>query len=345
MLGFRTADVARPENRPAEDGKQRRQEREPRREHDGDADGQGRTHALVQPELGQRHAREGGDDRESREGDRLADSSYGALDRVRTGQATAQLFANPEDKEDAVVRARAQDEDDQHELGYRGDLDPGARRLGDHRPGERQDEHRRNQSQHGRQQRSIGEDEEDEDEQQREGLGPILRRPGGLGVVNLVRDFAGEMNLHPGRRGRGCGTADGVDERLGPGDVGERHDLRLDQNLPRRAVAGDAQIHHDLDRVDAPEPRREGVDGGVVRRSEAAISDGDEGRSAEVDVDERGGHVRGLDARHGCRQESARGVLRDTAQSGQALDRHDRYQDPGDESGRSRHRSGQRSGS
>ena len=46
-------DLARPEDRPAEDREHRRQEGQAGQEHQGDAHREGRAHALVQAELGQ----------------------------------------------------------------------------------------------------------------------------------------------------------------------------------------------------------------------------------------------------------------------------------------------------
>ena len=78
-------DVARPEDPPTADGQQRRKQGEPRPQHQGDADRERRTHALVQPELGQSDTRQSGDDGERRERDRLADPSDRTDDGVWPG--------------------------------------------------------------------------------------------------------------------------------------------------------------------------------------------------------------------------------------------------------------------
>ena len=139
------------------------------------------------------------------------------------------------------------------------------------------------------------------------------------------------MNLQPCRcscRGR---IADGIDEGFCSRDVGERHDLRFDEDLPGRVIAGNARVHHDLDGVDPFDPGLEGVYRGIVRRRQAPVANRNQSRGPEVDVQEGRSHVRRLNARHVGGQESARRVLGDAAQGGQRLDGQNRDGYPGDD--------------
>ena len=133
--GFARAGLglARPEHRPAENGQQRREQGQPGQQHHADADGKRDAQVGVEVEGGGQQGQQGRDDGGGRERDRLADPFHRRDHRLLLVLARTQVLAHPEDEEQAVVRARAEDQHDQQDLGQRRHLEAVLRGLGHQR--------------------------------------------------------------------------------------------------------------------------------------------------------------------------------------------------------------------
>ncbi len=330
MLVLAGLHAARPEDGTAEDREECREQRQAGQQHQEDADGECGTHALVQPELRQRQGNERGDDGERGERDRFADAGHRALDRLVWRQPVPQLLANAEDEEDAIVRPGPQDQHDQDELGDPRDLDAELRGLGDDGTGQHQDERRWNQGQDRSEEGAEGQHQQDDDEQERVALGPILRSARRLDRVDLRRQLARQVNHQAGiRAGRDERRAHVVDELVTLATAAELRNVGFDQQLAGRAVGRDAQVDHRDDVRQRPDVRRDLVDRDVVRGRQPTRAGGDHGGRRQARVLERGGHLGRLHAGQMRGQEPAGRVLRDARERGQELHGEDGDQDPG----------------
>ena len=203
--------LARPEHRPAEDGQQRGEQGEPGQQHHADADGQRDAQVGVELEGGGEQGQQGRDDGGGGERDRLADPFHGRDHRLLAVQACAQVLAHPEDEEQAVVRARAEDQHDQQDLGQRRDLQPVLRGLGHERARDGDGEDGRDQRDERREQRPEDQQQQPDDEDDRQQL-DLAVRVARLGLlVHVDRDRAGQV--HGQARGR---AVPGDRRRAGP---------------------------------------------------------------------------------------------------------------------------------
>ncbi len=203
--------------------------------------------------------------------------------------------------------------------------------FGDHRARQDEDEGRGDERHDRRQHGAEGEHEQDDDEQERQLLGLVLRGAGRSDGIDLDRQLAGQVDLQAGlssaARERG---PDVVDHALGFGTGTERDDRRLDERLPGLAVARHAEIDHGLDVIDGADPTLDGIDRGVVGRGQAAIAGGDERRRRERHVLEGSRHTGRLHARSARGEETTGRVLGDIAQRRQQPDGQDGDDEPGE---------------
>ena len=163
-----------PEHGSAEDGEEGRKQGQTGQEHETDRDRQGRTQALIEGELGQHQAEECDDHRHCGERDRLSDRADGLDHRRMWLEAPPELLPDAKDKEEAVVGARPQHQDDQKHLGYHRNLDPDVGGFGDHRTREREHQGRGQEGDERSQQSPEGDQKESDDEHHREELGQVL---------------------------------------------------------------------------------------------------------------------------------------------------------------------------
>ena len=227
----------RPEHGPAEDGQQGRQQGEVGEQGHGDPDGQRRAESLVEAEGGDDHGRQGGDDGESREGDRLAHLGEREGHRVVVREAPADLLADAEDEEEAVVGAGPEHHHHQQDRGEVGDLDADVGRRGDERLGGDQGDARGQQGHERGEQGPEGEEEQEQDEHDRQDHGDPL----GLGLLGLLvhglGGIARQVDLEPvgGLVGRER-LADVGHGPHGGGSGGPRGQVERDDGLAGPAV-------------------------------------------------------------------------------------------------------------
>ena len=122
-----------PEDGLAEDGEQRGEQGEIGEECHGDADGEGRTEPLIEPEGGDHHRRKGGDDDEPGERDRLAHLGEGEGHGVERCPPAPDLLAHPKDEEEPVVGSCAEQDHYEEDRGQVGHLYAQTGRCGDDR--------------------------------------------------------------------------------------------------------------------------------------------------------------------------------------------------------------------
>ena len=166
-----------------------------------------------------------------------------------------ELLAHPEDQEQAVVRARADHQDQQEDLGQRRNLEPGLAGLGDHRPGQLGDEHGGRQGEQRRQHGPEHSHQQDQDEHDRQVLAQIARAP---------RTGWRQSARPPGRPGARAGQAAARGPRRpGAGRPPAARRARVahvdpgqHQQLDRPPVGADAQV------LDLADRRHRGQPGG-----------------------------------------------------------------------------------
>ena len=216
-LALPGARLGGPEDGPAEDGQHRGKQRQPGDEHDADGDGQRNAEVGVDSERRGQQREQRGDDGEPGERDRLADPRDGLDDGLPLVQAVAQVLSHSEDQEQAVVGAGADHQHLEHQLGEAGDLETVLGQLGDHRPGDRLNEERRDHRDERRQQRPEDQQQQSEDEYQRQRQDRAAVRAGLLRLVHADRDGAGEVRGDAGWQPRAAdGGAQASDEVLSP---------------------------------------------------------------------------------------------------------------------------------
>src|SRR5262249_8451588 len=224
----------------------------------------------------------------------------------------AQFLADPEHQEQAVVRARAQDQHDEQELSDRGDLEAVLRGLGDQRPGDRDRDQRGRDRYQGQRERAEDQYQQPDDEQQRQCLELGVGVTGRFLLVHLRGDVTRQVRLQPGGQVRlgdlGAQPVDQVGDVaiVAAGLLGER------DQLYRVPVGGLPGVLHLGDAADLLELGRQRGHGRDVRRSERARSpvhyerNGYQGGGAE-----RRGKLDRVLARGAGRQELAVVVLGD----------------------------------
>ncbi len=260
---------------------------------------------------------------ESRDRNRPCWGAPGHAGHVVAGRA--QFLPDPEDQEQPVVGAGAEDQDDQQELGERRHLEAVLGRLGHQRTG---DEHGQQGGQDrgdGERQRPEDEHEQQDDEDQRQVLHLVAGVAGRLLLVNLNGDAARQVDPQPGGQpGAGDLRAHAVDEVLlvvlvaaVVGGQGEQ--------LHSLAVGGTADVEHLLDPGHGVELGLQGRHGADVRRGERpAGGRRDDGDREQVRAAERRGQVDRVLARRAGRQELgvvALGHARQRRQLGHGRDR------------------------
>ena len=240
------ADRGRPEHRAAEHGEQRRGQRQRRQQHDRHPDRQCRAQPGVQAERGEQQAQQRHDDGPGRERDRLADVAGRALDRRARFGSAGQFLPHPQDQEQAVIGAGAEQQDDEHRLGDRGDLQAVPGQAADDVAGHLQDERRRAQRHDRGEHGAEHDDQHDQDDQVGQCLGALLRARLGVLVVHRGGQLTGQVTAEPGRQ---VGAADrGADRghgrrriRAGPQHVDDQ------QRLLRLPVRGQALVGYRYD--------------------------------------------------------------------------------------------------
>jgi hypothetical protein len=256
-----------------------------------------------------------GDDGRGGERDRFSDPGKRTHDRIVRRPAVAQLLSHPEDEEEAVVRARAERQDDQQDPGERRHLESGLARRADHRPGQLGDHHG------GREREQRGQDRAEDDEHQREDehdgqvLADVSGLTGAFGRVGLrgqrPGEVSGQIAGQPGGPDRTAQCAVERFQRALGGEVQSRKHLQLLDP----AVAADAEVLDLLHGGDPAETGRQTGDGGAVRRGQRAAVAGDDDRHGRlIQALERGGQLGGLPTLAAGRTIIAGAALRDAVQ-------------------------------
>ncbi len=297
--------LGRPERGAAEDRQQRGEQGEPGQQHQRDGDGQRGAEAGVEPEGGQQQGEQGGDDGRGGERDRLADPGQGAGNRVVRCQAGAEFFPDPEDQEQPVVGARAEGQDEQHDLGERGHLQAGPARLGDHRPGELGDQHGWGQGQQRSEQRAEHGQQQDQDEHDGQVLSQVDRPLRGLARVSLGGHLTGQVGAQAAGERTGSDGAPQAGYKLLGRPLGAEVDARQCLQLHRLAVPADPEVPDPLHMADRGQACGQPAGRGQVRGGERAAVPGDDDRHRGlVDPLEGGGHPGCLQAWAAGRQQA-----------------------------------------
>ena len=275
--------LARPEPAPADDGQERRQQRDAGQHHDQDADRVDRADRPGRGELGEDQHDHGEDHGAGAGDDRRRGARDRPLQRLVAVLVRVQLLGVAGHEQQAVVRARAEHQHRQQRGRDARDLHSGVGEELDHAAGDRvgdADDHQRDERQ---QRRAVDDQQQDQHqqaghEQQRE-VGGLERVP----EVGLERARAGDLGGQPA-----AGAGD-LAHLLGDvADVLQRRGADRDHGEGRRAVRG----HEALGGVGAERHRRRqhvldlghalrlGGDRLLVGAGQAAIAviDGDRGR-------------------------------------------------------------------
>ncbi len=326
--------VRRPEHGPAEDGQQGRQQGEPSQQHQRYGDGQRGAEAGVEPEGGQHQGKQRGDDGGGGEGDRPADTGESVRDGIVGSAAGAELLSHPEDQEQAVIRAGAEGEDKQQDLGERRHLQPRLARLCDHRTGELGDQNGRGQGQQRRQQRAEHDEQQQQDERDRQVLAEVARPMRGLARIDLRGHRTGHVGVQVAGQGGGLNCPAETGDKLPRGALGVEVDTGLDLQLARRPIATDSQVP-DLPHVGDPgEPGPERFYGGQVGGGERAVAPGDNDRHRGLARPlERCGEPGGLQAGAARWHKAGIAGIGDARQRGEEVAGQNRRGDPRDDDG------------
>ena len=292
---------ARPEDGAAEDGEQRRQQRQAGQQHGGDADGQGHPEVVVEPEARGQQGEQGHDHGRRRGGDRLTHP----LQRVHHGlvglAAGVELLSDAEDEEEPVVGAGAEDEDDQQDLGEERNLQHRANAAegADEGAGEQQDQRGRQQGHEWRQRRPEDQEEQDDDEEDGRVLDLLALRGGLLVGGGIGGQLSGQVGLEPLRQAGAFEDGVHVVDECVALPLVEGCGRRHEQELGCLVVRGGAQVLDGQRRGHVAQVGEKHVDGRLVAGAQrASVGDRDHGDGAVGDgtdqrLCERGGQVAG----------------------------------------------------
>jgi hypothetical protein len=297
--------LARPEHRPAEDGQQRGEQREPGQQHHPDADRQRDPQVGVELEGGCQQGQQRRDDGGGGERDRLADPFHGRDHRMLAVLPGAQVLPYPEDEKQAVVRARAEHQHDQQDLGQRRHLQPVMRGLGHERTGDGDREEGGDERDQRREQRAEDQQQQPDDEDDRQQLDLAVRATRLGLLVDLDRDRAGQVHVQAGWRAIAGDRAAQVLDQRGQAVAGSAlADVRQHLELRGLAVGRVTEVAHLDDGRHLAQVLLQLLQPGLLRRGERPLGGGgDHGHGREGRPAQRRRQLQGVLARRAGRKE------------------------------------------